>query len=748
MRRNLRSTSAYKLMLITSAVLILVFCAGVVSYAQVTVSGTITRDGTPCANARVVITDGTTNYTALTGSTGAYSFTALSGIYKFMVNALNAVPYIDDGFFLMFSTTINVDLQSGLTPTYDDFSGSAIDIYDAVNNPTGKWSYHTSETGTPTTDLSPLSASIVAGNLKISPYPIRSGIRSTSSFPEVTTFEYILPQRYDCPLNDLDACQGFAIVYNNVDFNPDEYIPLIDFRDYGGSTTCPRIYVYLNYNSTQTWRSSTLTAYPYSTRPKISVLKTGKFYDIFVNDTYLSGSSIQATTSPESTYLYLYGKEKATAATGTGAYFDNVRAGIAEPTTSTTIADIKASAANGDTVTVSGGIVTASFTDSFWVENADRSSGIKVTSSTKPAVGQKLIITGQFVRANNEVSITAQSIVPVVAATVPAPIGITGKVAGELDKAGAAVQGLYVKVAGNVTNVVTDSTDTFVAGYYLDDGSGLAGDGSNKGLYVRLDESWKYPKSEVTVGQFRTATGPLTVNTSGTTVIPEVRTLTAIENKLDTFTAYNDFVIVTNDPNINITNYNGNGVTSGYLKDYITGAYVPERVSVFYGNILTTDNYASGANPAYGDVDTYFYDFTAGRRIVSLKGIVTADGTTSGWYVDLNFSNLDPNAQYEFICTAHKNDISNPRETRYTLIGTASFENKSTAGTTTGTSAFGNYTEFNTGMNTNGYVARWRNIKPAADGTFKIKASQADGWSTAYPFGAFRLRRQSGTETD
>ncbi|MEN6371173.1 MAG: hypothetical protein ABFD64_04085 [Armatimonadota bacterium] len=756
MCKDLRIASVRKLTLIAAAMLLLVFCAGVVCNAQNVISGKVTRGGVACPNARVVIAAGTTYLSAITDASGNYSIsTSAIGVYKFVVNAIDAVPYVDDGFFIWGSVTQDVDLPLGVVPTYDDFSGTSFD--------TSKWDYYDAVSVAPGTygDISDTSASIldISGNnaIEVSPHPTRGGTISKITFPLVGAFEFVLPKHYQS--NVSTNYQSFAIVKDD---NGNRSI-VVDIQDMPYNEN-PRLYVFLDGSTTRSYRSGTTEVPVYSTRPKITVLKTLDSYDLFVNGVWKWGGKPNTTIDrDDEARVYFNASENqgtSSAVTPTKAYFDDIKAGTAAPVSSTTISAVKASGANGATVTnISDGIVTASFSDSFWVENQDRSAGMKIVSTSSPKVGQKLYISGQVVKANNEVSVVAQSISPIGTAKAPLPVGVTGKVAGELDKAGAAAQGLLVKVAGKVTSFDEDSTQSFVTGYYLDDGSGLAGDGNNKGLYVKFDETWKYPVSEISVGQFRTASGVLTVNTSGTTVVPAVRAFTAVEDSLPTFTAYNDFVVAPpvpdtipptpGDPTYNITTYNGHGVASGYLRDYGTGAYVPERVTITYGNISSGDLTMSGADPV-GDTDIYFVDTVNSRRIVSLKGCIAADGTMGGWFVNMNFTQLDPNALYELVCTANRNELNDLATARYTLVGNISAENKSSAGTTTGTTnnPTGNYTQFNTAQNTSGLVARWRNIQPAADGTFSLRATSGTGYVYGYPFGAFRLRKQAGTETN
>lgn len=725
MYKDTRTSSAYKWMLTVAAVLLITFCFSVVCSA-ITVSGTVNRGGVACPKARVVLTSWE-SHSILTDDNGFYSLDVPTGFYTIIFNAINAVPQKMEFVYISEATTINADLLLGTVPTYDDFSGTELD--------TEKWDYiHPSYTmTTPQKDLTPLSASIVDGNLKINPYPTRSGIMSKTDFPSVAAFEFALPNRYE---GSVDASQGFALIDWTL-------LPIIDFRDYLASSNNPRLYAY-TYNmigqETTVWQCTpdNLSSYPYTSRPKFTVLKTEHYIDLFVENNYLT--SITTTPNFNPVHIYLYGGESAEASNGTSAYFDNIKAGIPVAATAMTLAQMKATANSGDVVTVSDGIVTASFNDTFWIESADRSTGIKVVSTAKPKVGQKMLLVGQYMKANREAYIIAHNIAPTEMATPPAVLGITGKIAAEMDKPGAAAQGLFVKVYGKVTYVETDSFG-FATGYYLDDGSGLTGDGINKGLYIKMDPEWRYPASQLT-DKFVTAKGPLTVEEVNGVVIPSVRATEPMPDDYPAeFIAFNDCAwdpsqetVSYTDPSTgdiytihfspNVTKYTfdtANKKEAGFLMDEATGKYVPAFVK-FTGYQVTVDNSIGKYN--FRDGDAFIFSGALPPNDMKVNTLGTIRRSGSGYWVEMTFSGLstDPNYRYEFVCTGRGTADTGTQSIKYNVKYEISDVIECTNSAASEVIISNTETLFGTRYNGDGYAAKWTNIVPKPDGTFKVRA--------------------------
>ncbi len=207
------------------------------------------------------------------------------------------------------------------------------------------------------------------------------------------------------------------------------------------------------------------------------------------------------------------------------------------------------------------------------------------------------------------------------------------------------------------------------------------------------------------------------------------------------FTAYND-VVWRNDhaplqPNVTLYGI-GNGFTgqtSGLLKDFTTGVETPVTATFTQSGGVNwqPDLVTGGADCDPGtDAWSVFNPNTA-----SLKGVVYYGST--GWWVDLRISGLNPNKTYSFVTSANRNEVSyTDRFTKYTLSGVDSFLNTSTPGVIIGDGGLS--TTFNTGWNTtNGYVARWEEINPGVDGIFNIRAEATAAQYKAYAFSAFRL---------
>jgi len=508
-------------MLLVPTVMLVFLVAAVYNAQAAVLTGLVTRNGMPCPNARVVLKDALVldpkpTISVLTDANGYYYFDNLIRDYFYLlaVNAVDAVAQKD----ILVNTNEdyvirNIDLVYGIiTPPYDDFSGSSDElIYDSFTNPDGKWEYLDTERYTGTTytvtDLSSTSATIENGIVKINPYPKKGGIRSKDPMPAVATYEFTFPQR--CLGIDNFPCQGFAIIKNTVSGHHN----IIEIQDQKKPSAAPQLNVIV-----EGVKSPNIT--PGSYPVKVKIVRTYDWFDVYINGS-LSYSAVNSNILDDA-YIYLYGHEEVevellpgynvglpTFAFPTFAYFDDIRVGIVEPYNPLKISDVKSSD-SGRIVTVPDVIVTASFADAFWVENPDRSAGIKVISNAKPAVGSKVLINGKLVKDNREAAIELFDMLSEPGSTVPSPVAITGKTAGELDKAGAAAQGLLVKSAGKITEVVKDATDTYVLGYYLDDGSSLT-IGEHKGIYVMVDPSFNLPASQVDVGQFRVAVGPLTV---------------------------------------------------------------------------------------------------------------------------------------------------------------------------------------------------------------------------------------------
>ncbi|MBN1673180.1 MAG: fibronectin type III domain-containing protein, partial [Kiritimatiellae bacterium] len=199
---------------------------------------------------------------------------------------------------------------------------------------------------------------------------------------------------------------------------------------------------------------------------------------------------------------------------------------------------------------------------------------------------------------------------------------------------------------------------------------------------------------------------------------------------LESFTAYNDLAWFSGQTSGNITTYtttNGFavGVDCGLLIDHATGQPLPVRLRVAGGSGVIE---SQGLPPAAG---TDAYGVFAGQ--------VDATGTISYGADDLmlTFTGMDPALRYELVVYSDRNDsryVGGSARYHYgTLSGAASFENASTAGTTILTETTDeDTTRYNAGYNnpaTAGYVTRFKNVDPGADGSIvlSVKADSANG---------------------
>lgn len=164
---------------------------------------------------------------------------------------------------------------------------------------------------------------------------------------------------------------------------------------------------------------------------------------------------------------------------------------------------------DGSGAVLFGKTVTAAFGNYFYIEEPDRSAGIKVSNWTAPPAGSVVTVAGRMTTLNGEREISASSVVVTGTAAMPQPLSMNSR-----DLGGGAVSnatpgvangtglnnvGLLVECSGKVTAVVPGFY------VYIDDGTGMRDGYGYTG--VRLDVSalqgWNAPPS----GRFIRATG-------------------------------------------------------------------------------------------------------------------------------------------------------------------------------------------------------------------------------------------------
>lgn len=212
------------------------------------------------------------------------------------------------------------------------------------------------------------------------------------------------------------------------------------------------------------------------------------------------------------------------------------------------------------------------------------------------------------------------------------------------------------------------------------------------------------------------------------------------------WTAYNDCLREPGDTTANnVTGWtihnNDQNHDSGLLIDFRTGstAAMPSVTFTMGPSGLSVSGSGSGGNPEPGtDAHDLFAD------IIDFSPNVVYYGNP-GWWVDIEFSGLDPAQTYSFAGTAIRSNDYPDRVSMFTLLDAVSAVNNSSPGVA---AKISNVTMLIAGDNSaTGYVVRWDDIIPSAQGTFRIRAEatpKSEG-GKAYPLAGFML---SGTASD
>ncbi|MBW1684359.1 MAG: hypothetical protein JRS35_04780, partial [Deltaproteobacteria bacterium] len=196
--------------------------------------------------------------------------------------------------------------------------------------------------------------------------------------------------------------------------------------------------------------------------------------------------------------------------------------------------------------------------------------------------------------------------------------------------------------------------------------------------------------------------------------------------------------------------------TSGLLVDYDGGS------STGVTAIFTQNTGVSSViwQPQVAPSWTGGYDSASGTDAHdTFNGVADMTGVSyyggSGWWIDLTLTGLDPAKLYTFATTASRAEANTDgapgydyRVTIYTLSGADAATNTSTPGVTVITPT---QVSFSTGNNhAEGYVARWTDIAPGADGEIVIRAEpdlttgSAGNEHKAYTFDVFKLEEIGG----
>ncbi len=164
------------------------------------------------------------------------------------------------------------------------------------------------------------------------------------------------------------------------------------------------------------------------------------------------------------------------------------------------------------------------------------------------------------------------------------------------------------------------------------------------------------------------------------------------------------------------------------------------------GTIATyTEVFSTGSVNNAGDAADYAPASDAAEvfaGIVDLSGNMSY-GDSPGWHVDLTFTGLNPQGRYTFVGTVDRagGEGYADRVTNWRILDARDFTYNSSSGAHRVSESA---VEFSTGNNPAGYVARWINIQPAADGSFTIRTSHTVGEANGGMPGAHASRGYAG----
>jgi len=213
------------------------------------------------------------------------------------------------------------------------------------------------------------------------------------------------------------------------------------------------------------------------------------------------------------------------------------------------------------------------------------------------------------------------------------------------------------------------------------------------------------------------------------------------------WTAYNDCIGVdagqANNTAPNATSYYPG--QSGALKDFGTGWVLPVSVLVSVNNVQYTGGGAGSEFTAGTDAYNMFHG-----KVDVTNGVIYY-GSSGDWNVDLVFSGLSPTASYEVGTTFDRGTYSD-RWSKVSITGADSYTYASSAGAFKVGEDAVSMVSNNTA---NGYVAKWTDVKPGADGSFSIRHTYAptaadipggasQNGNRAYGPGAFMLQQSGG----
>ena len=166
----------------------------------------------------------------------------------------------------------------------------------------------------------------------------------------------------------------------------------------------------------------------------------------------------------------------------------------------------------------------------------------------------------------------------------------------------------------------------------------------------------------------------------------------------------------------------GTGVTATYEETLSEG-------SVFWTSDAITYDDESDAAKLFGEA-------------LDLTGNISY-GDAPGWHMDLIIEGLDPNRKYVFAGTAMRGGGAGyaERTTNWKIMGAESYVYASSDGAW---KVSEDSVEFSTGHNEAGYVAKWTDIVPGADGKIVIRTSHSVGEANGGLAGAHAYKGYAG----
>lgn len=190
------------------------------------------------------------------------------------------------------------------------------------------------------------------------------------------------------------------------------------------------------------------------------------------------------------------------------------------------------------------------------------------------------------------------------------------------------------------------------------------------------------------------------------------------------FAAYNDFVTsFSSDANVTHHSTATGGdtpvVSAAFaLKNYATGADLPVTMEITNRNGNPTGT-GPGAEMSAGTDGANMF---GGKALTA--GQVIWYGVAGAWHVDLLFQNLTPSAKYTFAGTLDRGNATyaNNRWTAISITGVDDSVYAASAGAYKVDDSMVSIDSYNT---INGYVAKWTDIAPGADGAFTVRFTYA-----------------------